>query len=278
MGENELIGEARNEMNKTISNNTNILSAARKAEVRKSELKLIEEGLKNLENSEDSVKIVKSVLDQRHRQEIADLEEKYSVEREQLLVQSTPENRINVLSDWEYRFNQERLQLKNEHYNELVLYLGKISPKTSEMLLKQNAEKDKKREQLNIEKEELEKQFELEATKFEAQHQEKINKKLAEEEKRLEYELEAERTKMEKAFAENTAQVELESQKQAEIKAAKEKGATAEEMEKIIEKWAHAQDMSKTNTEIEKMKSKKQLEERKKLEGEKKKKKKKKKK
>ena len=100
---------------------------------------MIEEGLENLEKSEDSVKIVKSVLDQRHRREIAELEEKYSLEREQLLVQSTPENRINVLSEWEYRFNQDRLQLKNEHYNQLVISLEKISPKTSEMVQKQNS-------------------------------------------------------------------------------------------------------------------------------------------
>ena len=85
------------------------------------------------------------VLDDRHRREIAELEEKYFFERENIVVSTDADQRINILSNCEYRFSQARLKLKQDHYNDLVEYLGKISPSTSQSLQKQNAEKGKKR-------------------------------------------------------------------------------------------------------------------------------------
>ena len=37
---------------------------------------------------------------------MAELEEKFALERENLLIEVSPENRINSLNDWTYRFNQ----------------------------------------------------------------------------------------------------------------------------------------------------------------------------
>merc|ERR1712079_16670 len=146
--------------------NHEVLAKARHNEVKKAELKLIQESFEN-SNEQDSITLVKSVLDERHRREIAELEEKYFFERENIVVSTDSEQRLNALSNWEYRFNQARLKLKQDHYNDLVEYLGKISPSTSQTLQRQNAEKEKKRAQLLLEKEQLDKALEAENEKFE---------------------------------------------------------------------------------------------------------------
>ena len=56
------------------------------------------------------------VLDDKHRREIAELEEKYFFERENIVVSTDADQRINILSNCEYRLNQARLKLKQDHY------------------------------------------------------------------------------------------------------------------------------------------------------------------
>ena len=193
------------------------------------------------------------VLDDRHRREIAELEEQYFFERENIVVSTDADQRINALSNWEYRFNQARLKLKQDHYNDLVEYLGKISPSTSQTLQRQNAEKEKKRAQLLAEKEQLDKALEAENKKFEAEQKAEISRKLAEEEARLEAELKAEQEKLLKEFENSKAEKELADEKEAEIKAAKARGASEEEMDAILAHWSQQEDKNRKMDQVERV-------------------------
>ena len=57
---------------------------------------IIKEGIKE-NGGEDAIKIVKSVLDARHKSEMAELEDKFGIQREQLLLECSEEDRIKVI-------------------------------------------------------------------------------------------------------------------------------------------------------------------------------------
>merc|ERR1712227_232127 len=117
--------------------NRKALDTARKNSRKKQEMSAIKTELGQNE-TKDAIKIVKSVLDTRHKEELAQLEDRYGAEREQLLIDCPKEERIKVLSDWEYRMNCGVVKLKQTHYDELIQYLEQVAPTTAETIRENN--------------------------------------------------------------------------------------------------------------------------------------------
>ena len=87
------------------------LKNKRKENTQRAEINLIKTQM-NQSDKPEPLKIVKSVLDARHKKELADLEDKFGQEREELLLNCDPNERIKVLSDWEYRMNKGKSYLQ----------------------------------------------------------------------------------------------------------------------------------------------------------------------
>merc|ERR1739838_122290 len=98
---------------------------------------------------------------------------------------SSPEERDLALADWEYRYNQAKVNLKSTHYTELVDYLEKFNPETARQVERKNAEIDVKRKQYEQDEQKLAQKLDAELAQFEKTQNEEIYKKLRVEEEKI---------------------------------------------------------------------------------------------
>ncbi|CAG5113760.1 Oidioi.mRNA.OKI2018_I69.chr2.g7850.t1.cds [Oikopleura dioica] len=216
------------------------LNNKRKENTQRAEINLIKTQM-NQSDKPEPLKIVKSVLDARHKKELAELEDKFGQEREELLLNCDPNERIMVLSDWEYRMNKAIVELRQQHYNELIDYLDQVCPKTADSVRANNEANAQKLKELEKDQKELEKQLASERAQWEAEQNAKIEEKLRKAEEEFEAEMRAELEKLENESSESDELKKLNEEMQAALDAAKASGSSPEEVEKMMEEWEEKQ-------------------------------------
>ena len=229
------------------------MESVKKTNIQKSELEVIKAGIQE-NGGDDAIKIVKSVLDARHQEELAELEDFYGIEREQLLIDCAEEDRIKVLSDWEYRMNMDVVKLRQVHYDELIKYLEQVSPKTAESIKANNEKREQKKIEIEKYQQELDKNFKQEREQWENEQNLIIEKKLRTKEEEFEAELQKELNVLENLIVpENTMQImheKCEQEMVAAVEKAKTNGASQDEIDDIINKWQTQQATAKQQSEV----------------------------
>ena len=251
--ERTLVESLNDEMNNQQSVNEMKLAEHHKQQVVQAEIELIRQALETADNP-DVYTIVKQVLSKRHQDEANQLEDRFGIEREELLIKSSPEERDLVLADWEYRYNQAKVNLKSTHYSELVDYLEKFNPETARQVERKNAEIDAKRKQYEKDEQKLAQKLEADLAQFEKAQNEEMAEKLRLEAEKMDLELEAERQKLlrevEDEISANEKAKAEEKAKEKEIEEAKKRGANENEMQSILEKWTEQEDKNKQDKKL----------------------------
>jgi len=249
----ENASEADVAIKKQEAENKKDMEIVKKKNIQKSELAVIKAGIKE-NGGDDAIKIVKSVLDARHQEELAELEDRYGIEREQLLLDCPEEDRIKVLSDWEYRMNMDIVKLRQVHYDELIKYLEQVSPKTAESIKANNEKREKKKREIENYQKELDENFKNEREKWEADQNKLMEDKLRAKEDEFDAELQKELEALEK-LKENKSDVDdirkkLEGDMRAAVEAAKANGASQDEIDQIMNNWQNQEAAAIQQSEV----------------------------
>ena len=241
------------------------LAEHHKQQVVKAEMDLIRQALEHVDQPDVYV-IVKRVLSKRHQEEADQLEDRFGLEREELLIKCPADQRDLALADWEYRYNQAKVNLKSTHYTELIDYLEKFNPEAAEQVTRKNAEIDAKRRQYEQDEAKLTRKLDLELAEFEYAQAAEMTAKLAAEEKTFEVELMAERERLLRQMENDTVAEEKtkeeERAKKEELEEAIKRGANENEMASILEKWTKQEDKKAQEVALAQIQRKQEIDKR----------------
>eukprot|EP00111_Clytia_hemisphaerica_P004694 TCONS_00013482-protein len=228
-----------------------------------------EQQIKDLQNedlSPDERQQRRGQLFNEQQLEMSQLERKQLAEKKAL--------QKDALSDWELRYAQAKLELKEKHYKEYADYLSDLSPEqatdhNSSIRQAQDAarELEEVREKLEEQKHENEARLKKEMEAFEAAEAERLQQELTAHEAALEREAEDERKKNDKAIlALNTRKEALLKEKKTkakqEISKLIQQGASKEEQDALLKE--HSKDLAKlmNKMDADRMRMQSQLENR----------------
>lgn len=264
--ERDVVDKLNGDMCQQQSANEMKLAEHHKQQVVRAEMDLIRQALEAVQDQPDVYGIVKRVLAKRHQEEANQLEDRFGLEREELLIKCSADQRDVALADWEYRYNQDKVNLKSTHYTELVDYLEKFSPEAAKQVTRKNAEIDAKRRQYEQDEAKLAQQLEHELAEFERAQAAEMAAKLAEEEKKIDADLRAERERLLKELENETVAkekaAEEEREKAKELEEAKKRGADENEMASILEKWSEQEDKRAQEATLAQIQRKREIEKR----------------
>jgi hypothetical protein len=131
------------------------------------------------------------------------------------------------------------VELRQQHYNELIDYLDQVSPKTAESVRANNEANAEKMKELEKAQRELEKQLASERAEWEAEQNAIIEAKLRQAEEEFEAEMREELARLEDSESDELQK--FNDEMQAALDAAKASGSSPEEVDKMMQDWEEKQ-------------------------------------